>query len=379
MNNGAEDIQNALNALLQQGGGTDGSGQIVADMVNRSVASVTQVLNNCSESITNLKNMYTNSLVPQMDGVLNSVSQMLGNVTKLLDNLNTAVNDMGVVFDGIQTTVSNTTESLEQIQTVIDNVSTKLTELINRLESAEDDEKVDALLKFLQGDPEDYGAFFAEPVQVTTQEIYAIANYGSAMTPFYSVLALWVGGTILVALIKVKPDTAGLSNPRSYQLFFGRYLLFFVCGQIQAAIIVLGDIYLLHCQILYPGLFWLTAALASFTFTLFIYAMALAFGDVGKAAAVVVMVIQIAGSGGTYPIETLPEIYQKIYIFFPFPYAINAMRETIGGMYGSDYMKYLGELLLFAVAALLIGLVIRLPFVKINHFVEKRMEDTEMM
>ena len=107
--------------------------------------------------------------------------------------------------------------------------------------------------------------------------------------------------------------------------------------------------------------------------------MALAFGDVGKAAAVVVMVIQIAGSGGTYPIETLPEIYQKIYIFFPFPYAINAMRETIGGMYGSDYMKYLGELLLFAVAALLIGLVIRLPFVKINHFVEKRMEDTKMM
>lgn len=89
-----------------------------------------------------------------MDGVLNSVSQMLGNVTKLLDNLNTAVNDMGVVFDGIQTTVSDTTESLEQIQTVIDNVSTKLTELINRLESAEDDEKVDALLKFLQGDPE---------------------------------------------------------------------------------------------------------------------------------------------------------------------------------------------------------------------------------
>ena len=144
------------------------------------------------------------------------------------------------------------------------------------------------------------GAFFAEPVQVTTQEIYAIANYGSAMTPFYSVLALWVGGTILVALIKVKPDTAGLSNPKSYQLFFGRYLLFFVCGQIQAAIIVLGDIYLLHCQILYPGLFWLTAALASFTFTLFIYAMALAFGDVGKAAAVVVMVIQIAGSGGRF-------------------------------------------------------------------------------
>ena len=118
----------------------------------------------------------------------------------------------------------------------------KLGSLLGGLEDSDSPDYLDTLLDILGGNPEDYGAFFAEPVQVTTQEIYAIANYGSAMTPFYSVLALWVGGTILVALIKVKPDTAGLSNPRSYQLFFGRYLLFFVCGQIQAAIIVLGDI-----------------------------------------------------------------------------------------------------------------------------------------
>ena len=150
-------------------------------------------------------------------------------------------------------------------------------------------------------------------------------------------------------------------------------------GQLQAAIIVLGDIYLLGCQILHPGLFWLVASLASFTFTVFIYSLALAFGDIGKALAVVIMVIQIAGSGGTFPIELLPEIYRNIYIFFPFPYAINAMRETIGGMYGNFYVKNLAELLIFAVAGLLIGLVIRLPFIKISHFMEERMEDTRMM
>jgi len=170
-----------------------------------------------------------------------------------------------------------------------------------------------------------------------------------------------------------------LKNVKSYQLFFGRYLLFFVMGQLQALIIVLGDIYILHCQILYPGWFWLVASLASVTFTLLIYSLALSFGDVGKALAVVIMVIQIAGSGGTFPIELLPAVYRNIYIFFPFPYAINAMRETIGGMYGSDYMKNLAELMIFAVVGLLIGLVIRIPFVKLNHFVEKRMEDTKMM
>ena len=91
------------------------------------------------------------------------------------------------------------------------------------------------------------------------------------------------------------------------------------------------------------------------------------------------MVIQIAGSGGTFPIELLPQIYRNIYIFFPFPYAINAMRETIGGMYGNYYVKNLAELLIFAVVGLMIGLVIRLPFIKISHFMEERMEDTKLM
>ncbi len=378
LQDGAEDIWQAIGSI--GGNGADGgSDRIVADMVNVSLGNVTEILGTCSQSVENMKSVYVNSLVPQLDNIIDGMSQMLTDVTEMLKNLNSAVGDMSVIFDGIETTVDQTTDSLEQIQTVIDGVSEKLTELLERLDAAEDDEKVQALFRFLQGDPGRYGEFFAQPVRVTTEEVYPIANYGSAMTPFYSVLALWVGGTILVALIKVHAKPDGLTNVRPYQLYFGRYLLFFVMGQLQAAIIVLGDIYLLGCQVLYPVWFWFTAAIASFTFTLFIYSLALAFGDVGKAAAVVIMVIQIAGSGGTFPIELLPEVYRNIYIFFPFPYAINAMRETIGGMYGSDYMKYLAELLIFAVAALLIGLVIRLPFVRLNHFVEKRMEDTKLM
>lgn len=170
-------------------------------------------------------------------------------------------------------------------------------------------------MEFMKGDPEGYGEFFSQPVLVTTEEVYPIPNYGSAMTPFYTILAIWVGGTILVALIKVKAEPKNLKNVKSYQLFFGRYLLFFVMGQLQALIIVLGDIYILHCQILYPGWFWLVASLASVTFTLLIYSLALSFGDVGKALAVVIMVIQIAGSGGTFPIELLPAVYRNIYIF----------------------------------------------------------------
>lgn len=387
MNGGASDIQTAINSINQTlagsgsqvSAGIDVSGSQVADTVNSSIGNMTQLLSMCSESVANIEQVYVNSLVPQMTSVIDSMEQMLDNVSTLLSNLNNTMGNVGTVFSGIEMTVTETSDSLEQVQTVLTEVSGKLTELLEKLDSVSEDEKVMALLTFLKGDPEAYGEFFSEPVKVTTEAVYPIENYGSAMTPFYSILAIWVGGTVLVALIKVKAEPKGLEHVKSYHLYFGRYLLFFVMGQIQAAIIVLGDIYLLGCQVLHPGLFWLAASLASFTFTVFIYSLALAFGDVGKALAVVIMVIQIAGSGGTFPIELLPEIYRNIYIFFPFPYAINAMRETIGGMYGDFYVKNLMELLIFAVVGLLIGLVIRLPFIKISHFMEERMEDTKMM
>lgn len=387
MNGGASDIQTAINSINQTlagsgsqvAAGVDVSGSQVADTVNNSIGNMTQLLSMCSESVANIEQVYVNSLVPQMTSVIDSMEQMLDNVSTLLSNLNNTMGNVGTIFSGIEMTVTETSDSLEQVQTVLQEVSGKLTELLEKLDSVSEDEKVMALLTFLKGDPEAYGEFFSEPVKVTTEAVYPIENYGSAMTPFYTILAIWVGGTVLVALIKVKAEPRGLEHVKSYHLYFGRYLLFFVMGQVQAAVIVLGDIYLLGCQILHPGLFWLVASLASFTFTVFIYSLALAFGDIGKALAVVIMVIQIAGSGGTFPIELLPEIYRNIYIFFPFPYAINAMRETIGGMYGDFYVKNLAQLLIFAVVGLLIGLVIRLPFIKISHFMEERMEDTKMM
>ena len=141
----------------------------------------------------------------------------------------------------------------------------------------------------------------------------------------------------------------------------------------------LGNLFLFQIQCLHPFLFWLAAAFTSLTFSLLIYALTIAFGDIGKAFAVVVMVIQIAGSGGTFPIEALPGFFRAVYIFFPFPYAIDAMRECIGGMYQNKFSLCLVQLGLFCVAALVVGLVIRIPFIKVNHFIEKRMEDTKML
>lgn len=390
ISNGAGDIQNILRQLgingdqitipdINVGNLPDAGSDIMKNLVGTKVGDITATLNSCGSSVANMRNMYTNSLVPQVDGILDSTTQILGTVSQLLESTNETLKGTSDIFDGVVTTIDGTNQSLEQIQTILQTVSGKLTAITEKLNSVSEDERVEALIELMQGDPDTYGEFFSGPVKIDTKEVYPIANYGSAMTPFYTVLALWVGALLLTALVKVKAEPKDMPNVKLHQLFFGRYLLFFVLGQIQAAIVVFGDIYILHCQILDKGVFWLTASVTSFVFTLLVYALTLSFGDIGKAIAVVIMVIQIAGSGGTFPIELLPAVYRNIYIFFPFPYAINAMRETIGGMYGNTYVKSMGELLIFAVASLAIGLIIRKPFIKLNHFVEERMEDTKMM
>ena len=347
--------------------------------VNNAMNNLKNVIDSCENSVSNMQGIYKNNLVPQMQKVLTNMSDSLNQVTNLVNTLSSTVQNIGVVMEGVGDAVDGTSESLGQIQGVVDGISQKLTDLTEQLEGASEEEMMDILVRFLGGDPDSLGAYFASPVTMETIAMYPVATYGSAMTPFYSTLAIWVGSTILVALVKVKASPKNLKNVQSYQLYFGRYLLFLLLAQIQAAIIVEGDLWLLKVNIVEPGLFFLAASFTATAFSLLIYSLTLAFGDVGKAVCVIVMVLQIAGSSGTFPIELLPDIYQKIYIFFPFPYAITAMREALAGMYGTAYMAALAKLILFMLEGLLIGLVIRIPFVKLNHFVEERMEDTELM
>ena len=307
--------------------------------------------------------------------------------------LDRVVSDVSDAMDGVKglsadakalrAALSDTTQALsvtmDLLRPAAERMVASLSDTIDRLEGLSADEYTDILLNILGGDPLVYSQYFPEMVQTAVNKVYPIENYGSAMAPFYTTLAIWVGGVILSSLVKVHARTEGLLEPRPAELFFGRYLFFFLLSQLQAAIIVTGDLYLLKIQCLHPGLLYLTASLTAFTFSLLIYSLALSFGDVGKAVVVVIMVMQIAGSSGTFPIELLPEIYQKIYRFFPFPYAIDAMRECICGLYGDYYIRQLAFLLLFAVAALLIGLLVRRPFMGLNHFMEEKLEETELL
>lgn len=352
-------LQNALNQLADGGA----AGGLLADC-----GALVEAIRNAAARIP----VTDRDLRRQLDTVVSEVSDAMDGVKSLSA-------DAKAMRAALSDTTAALSVTMEQLRPAAERMVNALSDTIDKLEGMTAGEYMDMLLEILGGDPAAYSRYFPEMVQTTVNKVYPIENYGSAMAPFYTTLAIWVGGVILSSLVKIHARTEGLIDPRPAELYFGRYLFFFLLSQIQAAVIITGDLYLLKIQCLHPGLLYLTASLTAFTFSLLIYSLAIAFGDVGKAVVVVIMVMQIAGSSGTFPIELLPEIYQKIYRFFPFPYAIDAMRECICGLYGDYYMTQLAFLLLFAAAALLIGLLVRRPFMGLNHFMEEKLEETELL
>ena len=372
------DSVEALQKILEKAN-IDGKYDNVSQQIKDAEAAMISDIDKAIANITSTRNTINNQLVPQLNTCVDNLEDVIGNASTIMNNMSGVLNSMGNVFGSLQTTLSTSDKSLEKTKEALSKISDKLTKAIDKARSVQEDERVEALVNTLTGDPDMYGEFFSEPVEIESVAVYPIENYGSAVAPFYTVLSVWVGVIIMAAIIKVKVTKSKYPDATPTQLFFGRSLFFIAMGQVQTLITVLGDLFILKIQCVHPFLFWVVGALTSLTFTLLIYALVYSFGDVGKAIAVVVLVLQIAGSSGTYPIELLPEFFQKVYIFFPFPYAINAMRECICGLYEADIVIYLLKLLTFLVVGLVVGLWIRIPFEGLNHYMEERMEDTEMM
>lgn len=372
------DSVEALQKILEKAN-IDGKYDNVSQQIKDAEAAMISDIDKAIANITSTRNTINNQLVPQLNTCVDNLEDVIGNASTIMNNMSGVLNSMGNVFGSLQTTLSTSDKSLEKTKEALSKISDKLTKAIDKARSVQEDERVEALVNTLTGDPDMYGEFFSEPVEIESVAVYPIENYGSAVAPFYTVLSVWVGVIIMAAIIKVKVTKSKYPGATPTQLFFGRSLFFIAMGQVQTLITVLGDLFILKIQCVHPFLFWVVGALTSLTFTLLIYALVYSFGDVGKAIAVVVLVLQIAGSSGTYPIELLPEFFQKVYIFFPFPYAINAMRECICGLYEADIVIYLLKLLTFLVVGLVVGLWIRIPFEGLNHYMEERMEDTEMM
>ena len=311
--------------------------------------------------------------------LFSTISHDIDTVSGYMNSISSIYNDMGYNIDDFNKSISQMGESINNTLVMVRNIEDNLNETTNKLVEFKNSGVYSLLQTAISFNTDELASFISAPVAITTEDLYPITNYGSAMSPFYSVLSIWVGALILVAIIHVKVHPFDGTKVNSVEAFFGRYITFFLIGQAQALLITLGDLFFIGIQCIHPFKFWFAAAFTSFVFTMITYSLTVAFENVGEAAAVVIMVIQVAGAGGTFPIQCLPAIYQAIYKYLPFTYAMDALRECVGGTYSWYYWKCILALLVYVGICLFIGLVIAKPCRKLNAIVDKSKEKSEIM
>lgn len=238
------------------------------------------------------------------------------------------------------------------------------------------------LKRVLGGDPEALATFLSAPVQLKRNAVYPVANNGSAMAPFYTTLALWVGSLILVVIIQVNPskkELEAVGGAKPWEAYFGRLGAFVLLALLQAALVCAGDLFYLQIQCVNPGLMFLACFACAFVDINIMYSFTVSFGDVGKAICVFLLVIQVAGSGGSFPPQMLPGPFQAAYPFLPFVPAIQLMRGAVAGVYGLDYLWNMLSLLAFIVPSVVLGLFLHRTLMRLNHWIEHQLESTKVM
>ena len=323
-----------------------------------------------------------NSLASSLDGFTAFGTGTMGQLSSGIGKLSDSMNSISSLYRNVNYNVAEFNQSmnmmsasLEETLNVITELEEKIQNTIDDLNAFKDSGEYTLLSMMVAMDSQEVSSFMAAPLTMEEVDMYPIENYGSAMSPFYTVLALWVGALIMVAIVHVPVKSLepgvklDVKDLKPYEAFFGRYITFFIIGEAQALLTALGNLFYIGIQCVNPVKFIFGCLFISFVFTMISYSMTYAFDNVGEALVVVIMVIQVAGAGGTFPVEVLPKVYQAIYKYMPFNYAMNALRECVGGLYRWDYFRYLGYLLVFVVVSLFIGLVLSIPAKKLNEMI----------
>lgn len=337
-----------------------------------SILKVTNDISNIASSIyNNFEAKITNPINKIFEGTL-------GLADEIIEVLNNAEKKLPAVEDILDTTLDfseNANDSVKFIKEKVPMAKNIVDELVSAIKKVNNSSEIDDLVDLLKNDIISQSEFLKQPVDLVTEKLYNIENYGSAMTPFYTVLSLWVGILLLVSILTTEVH----GDYKPYEKYFGRALTFTSITILQALIVSLGDIYLLGTQVVNPGLFVGISVFTSIVFTFIVYSLVSVFGNVGKAIAIVMLVIQVAGSGGTFPIEVTPQFFQNVNPFLPFTHAINALRETVGGIYQPNLNHAMKSLVFFLILFMGLNVSIKGPVNKYTSKLKHKFNDSDLI
>lgn len=346
----------------------------------KAVESISKIIEKNTKDIHSSKITVENGIMTGLNTSLDTFSNIQGTLSGILKGVGPATDNVVTLMDQLENSLDSAKKALSSTGSSIKKVQERLDKANVDISVVKTSKIYEKLKDMTNLDSDKVASFMSSPVKLKTETFYSVENYGTAMTPFYTNLAIWVGGIVLIAIFKMEVDKSEkIKNFTPTQAYFGRWMLFILVGFMQALIICLGDIFILKIKCQHPVLFVVAGLVAAFVYVNLIYALSLTFKHIGKAVSVILVILQIPGSAGTYPIEMTPGFFQAIHPLLPFTYGINAMREAIAGTYGHYYVKNLVILLIYVPIALFIGLVLRRLLLNLNSLFDKKLEQTGLM
>lgn len=303
------------------------------------------------------KKKLNTEVAPLIKRVLTSADTKIRNVSSVISRAQAQIPTINAKISEAEVKIQTVQGKLLKLQGEMPEIKEKVQKLTGIVNKADGEIDTNALFNLLKVDYKQQAEFFANPVQLKENQLYHIKNYGSAMTPFYTVLSIWVGALLMSSLLTTKVEDEE-NKYKPYQKYFGRGLLFMIISLLQTLIITLGDMYLLGTQANSPYRFVIYALLISLLFSAIIYTTVCLLGNVGKAVCIVLLVLQIGSSGGTFPIQMTSSFFQALYPKVPFTYSISLLREAVGGVYIPAVNRDMKILLTYLVITLVGGAIL---------------------
>lgn len=367
---------------------SDGLKEVAGDLTsgaadaNEALASARTLIADAKASVAGLDADVQGTLSDQTSELAGTVSGIASSAGDISASLDATVGSLSGATSSLASDLSDVTDALADAGSVLSSSADDLQRAKDRLTAAVQSGDLAQIRSIIGSDPEGLASALAAPVGIDTHAVYPIENYGSAMAPFYTAVSLWVGGIVLAAMMRatVGEDLVReLGAVRLHELYLGRFCLFGLLSLCQSTLMLAGELLFFGIQCAHPLLYVLAGWVGGLMFCLFIYTLTVSFGDVGKALAVVLLVMQVGGSGGTFPIEMTAPFFQAVYPFLPAAHLINALHAAMAGGWGAEFWVELGTLALYFVPILALGLVLRRPVIRVNAWITERLEETKLM
>lgn len=332
-------------------------------------------------AMADARNAYTSSLRPKLDALADTLSVIGGGIRSVGDDLSAAAGSLSGA-DSLDRVLAHAGSLTTEMSASLTDTAERFDALEAALGRAIDSGDLSELTALIGDDPQALAAHLAEPVSLNRVPVYEVVSFGAAMTPLYTVLALWVGALLISVSLRVDPPqgpSSALPPLSPAEAYLGRFGIFALIGFLQSTLVCAGSVLFTQVQPEHPLLLILAGWIISLVFTLIVYTLVVTFGNAGKALAVLLLVVQISGSGGAYPLQLLPEWFQGVSPSLPATHAVSALRSAIAGIYQNDYWVSLGWLAAFILPALLLGLVLRLPLIGANQKLLRALASTKLM